>query len=156
MNPRLILGVVGVGAWMLLSKKSTPAATQPAAVLKAPTATQPGSVNVTIPSGFPSITQSAPGAPIVVGPTLTPPVVVQVPDNTPTTADYPAKVASNPSLTLTYEEQQSIESDLPGDLYQKAMASNHQVYVAAAAATLAARGDTRAADLTLRVANWKA
>jgi hypothetical protein len=62
--------------------------------------------------------------------------------------------ASNASPTLGYEEQVSIESDLPSDLYRKAMASQHQIYVAAAAAKLAAMGDTRAMDLTLRVANW--
>ena len=135
MNPLLIIGAL-IAAALMLAKKSTPKTTAPAASVVLPTATAPG--KVTIDTGTPSKV-------------LTPPVVVQV----PSAADYPARAASNPDVSLTYEEQQSLESDLPDDLYREAMASNHQVYVAAAAAVLAARGDTRSGDLTLRVANWK-
>jgi hypothetical protein len=73
----------------------------------------------------------------------------------PTDADYPTKPA-NTSLDpmLDQAEQYALANYSNDQLYNEGMTSGHLAYVAAAATKLAASGDTRAADLTLRVANW--
>jgi hypothetical protein len=142
-SPLILLAAAG-GAWLLLSKPKAQQAQQ----------TKPSTVTVTLPNVTPQ--PSAPAQPSttvqIPATPATPAVDVQVPVGMPAPPNIIA--ATNSSPTLTYEEQVSIESDLPDYLYNKAMASQHPAYVAAAAARLAAAGDTRAMDLTLRVANW--
>jgi hypothetical protein len=72
----------------------------------------------------------------------------------PASDDYPERPASDDSLELTQSEQYELANWVPDELYNEAMKSNHKVFVAAAATVLATKGDTRAGDLTLRVANW--
>lgn len=69
----------------------------------------------------------------------------------------PAKVTpgkENPSLALDVNETASLASD-PNDLLAAwGMVSPHKPYVTAIAQKLAEAGDTRAADVNARIANW--
>ena len=58
------------------------------------------------------------------------------------------------SPTLTEAEQFALKNYSDDQLYNEALSSNHLAYVAAVGTKLASDGDTRAGDLTLRVANW--
>jgi hypothetical protein len=93
-------------------------------------------------------TPPAPPSPPVKPPVVKPPVVK------PPVVKPPLAQPRDNSLVLTYDEQVAIESYLLDDLYNAAMGSNHLGFVKAAADRLAAAGDTRSADLTLRAANW--
>ena len=69
----------------------------------------------------------------------------------------PAKVTpgkENPSLALDVNETASLESDPKDLLAAWGMVSPHKAYVTAIAQKLAEAGDTRAADINARVANW--
>ena len=73
----------------------------------------------------------------------------------PTGGTTPAKPSSGKENTaLTSAEQLELQEDTANQLYASAMISPHKVFVVAAASKLATAGDTRAADLTERVANW--
>jgi hypothetical protein len=75
-----------------------------------------------------------------------------------------AKPAAKPSTTkpaakptardIATEQTYYLGAASLEDLYNYAMKSTDRKFVATAADKLASRGDTRAADLTLRVANW--
>lgn len=159
MNPLLVLLAIGAGALLLGGKKK--ASTSPGVVVGpggiAPPnlRNQPTAIDTTpkvVPTN-PTITVPT-IIPTVIGPngqTTIPPVKVTL----PTDADYPAKPASG-DLTpmLTQSEQYALGSYSNDQLYNEAMSSGHLAYVAAVAEKLAESGDTRAADLTLRVANW--
>ena len=155
MNPLILLAAAAAGALYLFSgKKQTPTTSgttikvpaQPTTTIKVPGGT------ITVPS-----TQS--------GTTITLPEVATTgeapaPPGASTASDVelpPAPTAQEQAKdgsALSYEEWQSVESSLPDDLYRMAMASQHKAYVVAAAARLASLGDTRAAHLTQRLANW--
>lgn len=141
MSPFVVIATLGgLGAWLLFGSKK-PATSQTSVTVPA------------APSVVPTVVTTPIGNATVTPPTATTPGSVTL---TPVGTPEPPNVivATNRSPDLTYEETVSLESDLPSDLYRKAMASQHPVYVAAAAARLAGMGDTRAMDLTLRVANW--
>jgi putative intracellular protease/amidase len=69
----------------------------------------------------------------------------------------PAKVTpgkENPSLAMDVNEQASLAED-PADLLAAwGMVSPHKAYVTAIAQKLAEAGDTRAANVNARIANW--
>jgi hypothetical protein len=150
MNPLLLIAAAVAGAYVLMSGKK-PASTQSGTIIKVPT--QPTSIQT--PAGTVTVKPSVPVS-TESGTTITVPEVKITPADLPLDLPTPTNViaATNASPNLTYEEQVSVESSLPDDLYRMAMASNHPAYVVAAAARLALLGDTRAADLTLRIANW--
>jgi hypothetical protein len=133
MNLLVVVGLI-LGGWALLAKKST--ATGATASVKVPTSTGTAAATVTLPK---PTTITFPGTQTAA--TSTTPATTVTVDNT--------------SATLNRDEQISIESDLSSDLYNKAMASQHLPYVMAAALRLSTEGNTDAADLTQRIANWK-
>jgi hypothetical protein len=146
MNPLTMLLLIGGGALLLLGKKSTPATTT---VAKVPTPIGP--VVVTQP------TSTGPGAgtsTTTTTPVAIPPIKVTLP-SIPTSADYPAQPASGDvSPMLSESEQYAIANYTDDQLYNEGLSSGHLAYVIAIGAKLAADGDTRAADMTLRAANW--
>lgn len=144
MNPLLVLLAVGAGA-LLLGKKSTPATKPQTTVAKIPT-----------PAGTITVTTAPPQVPTTSTPpeSTIPPIKVTLP-TLPTAADYPTPPASGDvSPMLTQSEAYSLANYSDDQLYNEGMSSGHLAYVAAIGAKLAADGDTRAADMTLRVANW--
>lgn len=144
MNPLLILVAGGLGA-LLLGGKKAPAKTAPSTGPKIPIPTVPIIVQKT-PS-----TKADPAPTLPTIPTL--PVKVVLP--MPSTTDYPTFPASgNLDPMLSQSEQYELANYGNDKLYEDAMVSGHLAFVAAAATKLASSGDTRAADLTLRVANW--
>jgi hypothetical protein len=146
MNPILVLLAIGGGVLLLSSKKATPKTT----VASIPTPAGP--IIVTTPSPQATSTQ-APSDPQGVPPVTVPPIKVTL----PTADDYPSKPASgNLDPMLDQSEQYALANYSNDQLYNEGMASGHLAYVAAIGTKLAASGDTRAADLTLRVANWGA
>lgn len=143
MTPLVVLLLAGGAGLLLLSgKKAAPKATT---VANIPTPAGP----VTVTTSQPPQTTST-----TVPPVSIPAVKVTLP-TLPTSADYPAVPASGDlSPMLTQSEQYSLASYGNDQLYNEAMASDHLAFVIAAGAKLAGNGDTRAGDLTLRVANW--
>jgi hypothetical protein len=149
MNPILILGLLGGGAMLLLGgkKKSSPPSTTK------PSTAKPSTVKINTPAGPVAITVPPTAGPEV-PPVLIPPVKVSLP-TLPTAEDYPTKPASgNLDPMLDQSEQYSLGNYSNDQLYREGMTSGHLAYVAAIATKLASSGDTRAMDLTLRVANW--
>ena len=147
MNPLLILLAIGAGAAVFVNKKTTTPAKAPATVAKIPTPA--GTITVQTPP--PSVPQStSPGT----NPVTIPPVKVTLP-TLPTAEDYPTPPASGDvSPMLTQSEVYALANYSNDQLYNDGMSSGHLAYVAAIGTKLAVDGDTRAADMTLRVANW--
>jgi hypothetical protein len=151
MSPLILLGLIASAGFALLSggKKPTPGTTSGTTIKvpSQPTSIQTPAGKVTVKPPTATSTQS--------GTTITVPEVTITPEApvaVPTPPELQVKYDNSP--TLDYSEQQVIESSLPTEVYNAAMASNHLAFVLAAAARLAALGDTRAMDLTLRAANW--
>jgi hypothetical protein len=147
MNPIFILaGIAGLGALLLGGKK----APEKAAPIPGWDPIKKG------PAGLPPAakTPSTKSDPAPTVPTLpTPPIKIQLP--LPSTKDYPTFPPSgNLDPMLSQSEQFELANYGNDKLYEDAMLSDHLAFVAAAATKLASSGDTRAADLTLRVANW--
>ena len=184
MNPLIIIAALGAAGFALLSggKKQTPGTTS-GTTIKVPVQpatikTPVGTLTVTPPSATGTSTGTTikvPGGTITVpetvstststGTTIAIPEVKITPELPPAPSVTPASTIDVPAAptaaeqakdaaALSRDEQISIESDLANDLYGKAMASQHLAYVAAAGLKLASLGDSRAMDLTLRVANW--
>lgn len=149
MNPLLVLLAVGAGGLLLLGKKPAP---KPSTVAKIPTPAGPITVTTTTPPKSSAPTSSAPSETL---PTVTvPPVKVTLP-TLPTDADYPTKPASgNLDPMLSQAEQYALATYSDDQLYNDGMSDGHLAYVTAIGMKLAADGDTRAADITLRIANW--
>lgn len=140
MNPLLVFAIVAGGAWLAFGKKTAPAPTKIATI---PTPAGPITVTTTAPPVASTPPSGTPGA--------TPPITVTL----PTAADYPSAPASGDlSPLLTQSEQYALANYTDDQLYNEGMSSGHLAYVAAVGTKLAADGDTRAGDLTLRVANW--
>jgi hypothetical protein len=157
MNPLLIIGVIAAAGYALLSGKKPTTGTTSGTTIKVPSQ----STTISVPGG--TITVPTPAATSTsTGTTITVPQVTVTPATPAASAAPSVEVPTPPTAAeqakdgtaLSYDEHVSIESDLPSDLYNKAMASQHMAYVVAAAARLASLGDVRAADLTLRIANW--
>lgn len=142
MTPLVVLLLAGGAGLLLLGgKKAAPKATTVA--------------NIPTPAGPVTVaTSNPPQTSTTVPPVSIPAVKVTLP-TLPTSADYPAVPASGDlSPMLTQSEEYSLTSYGNDQLYNEAMASDHLAFVIAAGAKLAGNGDTRAGDLTLRVANW--
>lgn len=136
MNPLLVLAAVGGLAVFWSGKKSEPK------VVNIP---KPGPIVIKAPTPSES-SDPVPTIPI-------PPVKVVLP--IPSDEDYPTKPPSgNLDPMLDQSEQYSLGNYSNDQLYREGMTSGHLAYVAAIATKLASSGDTRAMDLTLRVANW--
>lgn len=116
--------VFGLGGLLLLlmSKKAS-AATQPTAIIKAPTAKKPGSVVVTIPE-------------------VTPPEVITLPETTITAGP------ANNSIMLTADETAWLAHGTADEIYNEAINSSHPAFVAAAGLALAGKGDPRALEVS--------
>lgn len=127
MNPLLALGALGVVALLLSSKKS--AATQPTAVIKVPTAKKSGSAVLTIPE-------------VTIGPELTPPQVIVLPETTITAGP------ANDSLLLTADETAWLVNGTADEIYNEAINSSHPAFVSAAGLALAGKGDSRALEVS--------
>jgi hypothetical protein len=100
-------------------------------------AAQSSTVAVKTPAGSVQHTQS--------GTTIT------VPD---ITVPAPSGNALDNSYTLNTDEQTYVANATDDELYATGIASNHLGFVIAAADLLAQHGDTRAMDLTVRIAQW--
>jgi hypothetical protein len=154
MSPLLLIAAAVAGAFALFSGKKPAAPGASGTTIKVPS--QPTSIQT--PIGKVTVTPPAASS-TQTGTTITVPEIVIAPSDAPLDLGLPSPpeviAATNASPTLTDDEQVSVESSLPDDLYRMAMASKHPAYVVAAAARLAAAGDaSRAMDLTLRIANW--
>jgi hypothetical protein len=133
-----ILIVFGLGGLLLvLMARKSLAATQTTAVIKAPTTKKAGSVSVTIPK-------------VTVGPELTPPQVITIPETTITAGP------ANDSLLLTADETAWLVNGTPDEIYGHAVDSSHPAFVAAAGLALAGKGDSRALEVSqLATQFWK-
>jgi hypothetical protein len=123
------LMLVAFGATLLLLARKAAGASQSTAIVKAPTAKKSGSVAVTVPE-------------VTIGPELTPPEVITLPETTITAGP------ANDSLLLTADELAWLAHGTADEIYNEAVNSSHPAFIAAAGLALAGKGDHRAISVS--------
>lgn len=139
MSPLMLIGGLLAIVWMMGTKKSAAQTAAPPPIPKPTTVSPAASTSSTKPTYVPPAAPPAQTATTTEAPPVAPP--------------EPALPSQNTSAQLTGAEQELLSGSAAG-LYINGRISAHKAFVAAAANALASAGDTRAEDLTARVAAW--